>query len=37
MPFECISRQKKWMENLHLRLGRSEHMKCIKICMPCLI
>ena len=30
MEFHCISSQKKWMDNLYLRLGRSEYMKCIR-------
>ena len=30
MRFDCISNQENWMENLNLRLGRSEHMKCIR-------
>ena len=30
MSFQCISSQEKWIENLNLRLGRSEHMKCIR-------
>ena len=29
MPFNCISHQEEWMVNINLRLGRSEHMKCI--------
>ena len=30
MPFHCIPLKEKWMENLNLRLGRGEHMKCIR-------
>ena len=30
MPFQCISPQENWMENINLRLDRSEHMKCIR-------
>ena len=30
MPSDCISSQEKCMENLNLRLGRSEDMKCIR-------
>ena len=29
MPFQCISSQEEWIQNLNLRLGRSEHMKRI--------
>ena len=31
MPFHCIPPQEKWMENLNLRLGSSDYMKCINI------
>ena len=30
MPFHGISPQEKWTENLNLRLGCSDYMKCIR-------
>ena len=30
MQFNCISHQEKWMENINLQLGRTEHMRSLR-------